>query len=267
MKAIKGLIYCLIIIVFSMFFVNYTFAASTIISADNMKADFGKTISFPIRISGNVNGVSTFGIKIKYDSTVMIPKNEITNGIYTGDIIFNPTYKGTEGVAFATGASSSNKKGDGALFYIDFEIKESVVKEKAYSINLEVDELKYIENAKTVDITYTITNGSITINESGSSSGGEEPDNQNKIVISTENVKLNAGKVVSVPIIISGNANGISTFGIKVNYDSTVMTPKSDVTNGIYTSDIIFNPTYKGTEGVAFATGASSTNKKGDGIL
>lgn len=174
MKAFKSLFGFLITIIFSLTSINFIFAASTVISVDNLTADVGKTISVPIKISGNTNGISTFGIKINYDSSVMTPKSEVTNGIYTNDIIFNPTYKNMAGVAFATGASSSNKKGDGALFYIDFDIKSNAVKGKNYPITIEVDELKYISNAKTIDIANTVTNGSITVNGStGGNSGGE----------------------------------------------------------------------------------------------
>jgi len=173
MKILKNLFGFLMAIIFSFTSINFVFAASTVISTDNLTADAGKTVSVPIKISGNITGVSTFGMKINYDSSVMTPKSSVTKGVYTSDIIFNPTYKNTPGVAFATGAATDNKTGDGSLFSIDFDINANAVKGKNYPISIEVLELKYISNAKTMDVEHTITNGGITINGSSGGSSGE----------------------------------------------------------------------------------------------
>lgn len=252
-----SLFIALVMIVMSL---QTAYAADTKIYTDNISAEAGSTVSVPIRISGNTTGVSTFGIKIGYDSTVMTPKSGVTNGIYTSDIVFNPTY--STGKAFAAGASISNKTGEGTLFSIDFDINANAAA-KSYPITIEVDELKYVSGSTTASIECTVVNGSIQV---GGSTVTPPTDTADSLKIYCGSVSAKPGETVSVPINISGNeSTGISTFGFKIGYDSSVLTPESNVTNGIFTNDIIFNPTY--SNGVAFATGASAVNKTGDGTL
>ncbi len=224
---------------------TYIYASNTVISVGNIKGTVGETVTVPINISGNT-GICSFGFAITYDKNYLTPLGS-EKGIWDNDIIFNPNY--SENQAFVTGAGISNKTGNGTFIYLKFKINGNIGT-SGTEINVDVKQLKHLEGTTTSDVIYS------------SKSGIVSTDDLPKVKIGIENCQFDISDKIKVPVKITNNDNGVSTFGIVLNYESKYFTPTS-VEKGIWNGDIIFNPNYG--ENQVFITGAGISNKIGDG--
>ncbi len=241
----KNMIKFLLVLTFGILLqFSFVYAADTTISIGDFKGDKGDTVKIPVNIDGNI-GISTFGFIFEYDSEYLTPVS-VENGIWDSDIIFNQNYG--ENQAFATGAGISNKVGDGVFIYINFKIiKDIDITDLA--INLNVKQLKHLDGTTTSNVPYNVKPGLVI------------PSDIIKTEIGFESMQCPESDIIKIPIKIKNN-NGISTFGICINYDSEYLTPIS-AEKGIWNSEIIFNPNYGKNK--AFVTGASIINMVGDG--
>ena len=229
-------------------FSTFVYAENTVVSMGNISGKLGDTIDIPINISGNT-GICSFGMSFEYDKNYLQPVGT-KKGLWDSEMVFNESYKGSENTAFATGAGMSNKTGDGVLFYISFNIKKEI-DGNCIPIKLTVNQLKHVEGTKLSDVLYTINQGTVT------------PTPSEKMKIGFDSKYFLLSDIIKVPIEIKNN-DGISTFGLCINYDSGFLTPVS-VEKGIWDSEIIENLNY-GKDKI-FITGASAENKTGDGAF
>jgi len=250
------------ILLFSIFmslsFSTLVHAENTVISVgDIMSKTAGKTVSLPINIRGNV-GISSFGMSLTYDNKYFSPV-KVTNGIWDSNsdsnsyLVFNKKYKGSENTVFVAGAGKDNKVGNGALFYIHFDVIKDI-DEECTPFELTVEQLRHREGetTKIPEVPYKLNQGTISL----------VPLGKTKIGFSHKSFILS--DTISVPVEVTNN-NGISTFAFCVNYDKNLLTPIS-ISKGIWNSEpLVYNLKYG--ENKIFITGASSENKAKDGAF
>ena len=132
----------------------------------------GDTITVPIMISGNTEGITNFGIRVKYDKTYLTA-GAVTKGAAipsSASFMSNPkyTYPGTDDLAVAaSSANSVSYTGDGVLFTCTFQIKDDVEGPVKTTLELDVYNVKYLDET---DLTLydreveAVKNASVAIN-------------------------------------------------------------------------------------------------------
>lgn len=81
---------------------------------------------------------------------------------------------------------------------------------------------------------------------------------ENNVVFSIKSVSAKSGDIVKIPInVLKNENNGISSFGMLINYDSNYLTPVS-CEKGIWANDIVVNTEYSKNQ--IFVASASNKN-------
>lgn len=117
----------------------------------------GDTITVPIMISGNTEGITNFGIRVKYDPTYLTAVNATAGAVMPVGALFvpNPSYTYPDSDEVALSVSSTwvgdpvNKiyayTGDGVLFNCTFQVKEDVEGPVKTALELDVYNVKYLD--------------------------------------------------------------------------------------------------------------------------
>ena len=161
MKKIISLILAMAIAIMA---INFVMAEDkTIIEIESITANSGDTISVPIKVTNNTNGVATVSLTIDYDSNLLTYQN-YEKGVYQAETIVNSK---TAGQLVVGTMSVSNFTGDGALFTLNFKVNDNADKNVVSEIKLDVSEYYYLDsNYDSISVNRTVNNGIIYINKS-----------------------------------------------------------------------------------------------------
>ena len=132
------------------------------LSIGDIEADAGETISVPLNIENNVNGISNFKITVTFDNEYLTYTN-YSAGLYKGTIVVNPNNAGE--VSF-TSMATENYFGDGAIVTIDFKINDINNTNISSNLGIVIDEICYLDSTYTViELENTVEEGSVLINK------------------------------------------------------------------------------------------------------
>ncbi len=145
--------------------INFAMAEDkTIIEIESINANSGDTISVPIKVTNNTNGVATISLTIDYDSNLLTYEN-YEKGIYQAETIVNSK---TAGQLIVGTMSVSNFTGDGTLFTFNFKVNDNADKNVVSELKLDVSEYYYLDsNYDSIPVDRTVNNGMVYINKSG----------------------------------------------------------------------------------------------------
>lgn len=180
----------------------------------DIKAEKGSIITVPISISGygNRTGFSSFGMKLHYESEYLTPIAVSSGAVWADDIFFNldenNDYENYGSYVMMAGSSSQNKLEDGIIAYVKFKVNDFEEKELYTYLNLEVEELKYIDKDYNIlDVSYMLEGGYVEIKEfvKGDINGDDRitPADANEVLLYYTGLKQ-----INDEIIKNGDING-----------------------------------------------------------
>lgn len=184
------------------------------ISSENVIADCGETVSIPVKITNNP-GLMGFSVILDYDETVMTPIS-----VKAGDILEGGTLNDSIGGNMSAGklkvvyTADENVEYDGTIFNVEFEIDEEAYGE--YEI-----ELSYIPND-----TFNEDFEDVVLSCKGSTVMIEDPSEKGKAKFYIDDMQVNAGEEIIVPVNLYVGSEGLSDFELTLSYNSDIFTYK-----------------------------------------
>lgn len=131
------------------------------LSLGSASAKSGDSISIPLNVKNNVNGVSNFDITVTYSSKYLTYSGYETK-LYGGTLVANGNNKGK---VILSSMDYKNSMGDGAVFMLNFTVNDTNDKNVVTELELQVDRFCYLDSTYTVINTVnTATGGSVVIN-------------------------------------------------------------------------------------------------------
>ena len=141
----------------------------------------GDTITVPINISGNTEGITNYGIRVKYDDTYLTAVGAAAGEVMPQWAFFVPNlnykYPDSDEVAVSVASTGVGDlvnniytyTGDGVLFTCTFQVKEDVQGPVKTALELDVYNLQYLVETETDVNTYDrevkeVKNASVAIN-------------------------------------------------------------------------------------------------------
>lgn len=185
---------------------------SSAILSESVVADCGDTISVPVKITNNP-GMMGFSVIIDYDETVMTPIS-----VKTGDILEGGTLNDSIGGSLSAGKvkvtyyADYDINSDGTLFTVDFEIKENV--SGKYNIGV-----SYIQ-----DDTFNEDFEDVVLSCKGSTITIRDPSENGKAKFYIDDMQVNAGEEIVVPIKLYVGSEGLSDFELSLSYNNDIFT-------------------------------------------
>lgn len=131
------------------------------LSLGSVSAKSGDSISIPLNVKNNVNGVSNFDITVTYSSKYLTYSGYEAK-LYGGTLIANGNNKGK---VILSSMDYKNSMGDGAVFVLNFTVNDTNDKNVVTELELQVDRFCYLDSTYTVINTEnTAAGGSVVIN-------------------------------------------------------------------------------------------------------
>lgn len=136
---------------------------TAIFRIDNLSTIAGQRISVPLMLTKNTAGISTLGIDITYDNSVLTPVSVNTDTCELfNDIVSNTNYS-SDTIRITT-SSAKNKVGSGVVCYIEFDVSNTAAAGTS-NIKINVRELKTLNGTTQKDLAYIVYDGKLTVED------------------------------------------------------------------------------------------------------
>lgn len=164
------------------------------IYSDEVTVSAGDEVTIPIKIRDNT-GVMGFAFDVEYDWNILTPVAIESSNLTVGGIMNDSIDTSTNNIFKVCWANDSNITEDGILFYITFKVSEYARGKKQINLSCRQDETfnEYWKDVK-------LECNDILINVI-------EPQMSSVYLSSNDNLEVNCGNEVAVPISISNNTN------------------------------------------------------------
>lgn len=131
------------------------------VSLGSIEAISGESISIPVNVENNVNGISNFDMNVTYDSNYLTYVDYKAD-LYEGTLIVNGS---NPGEVVLSAADYKNSTGEGALLTLNFKVNDTDEKNISTELSLTAKTLCYIDSTYTpTELERIVTGGAVLIN-------------------------------------------------------------------------------------------------------